>query len=525
MSDEQIPTPPTSAAGDSKLDTAFFGHPKGLQTLFFTEMWERMSYYGMRAMLVLFMTASLQEEGLAFTVASAAAIYGLYTGAVYFLGLPGGWISDRLLGGQRTVWYGGIVIMIGHIILAIPHPSSFFIGLIFVATGTGLLKPNISAMVGQLYKTEDERRDSGYAIYYMGINLGSMIGYGVCGYFMENVGWHWAFGAAAVGMAIGLVQYRLTQGSIRGINDKPANPLSTKGASLAWTVIGASIAMVALTVYAAHNGWLVIDPVALAGSVAIVFTITFFIYFGYIYFLGELTDDEKQRMWALFLVCVASACFWSGFEQAGSSLNLFARDYTDRMLGSFEIPTAWFQSANSFFIIILSPFFAALWINLAKRMITPSYSVKCAVGLIIMATGFLVMFFAAQYAADGLKVAPYWLITTYFLHTVGELCLSPVALSAVSRLSPARYVGQMMGVFVLTYSIGNIISGLLAGSFDPENVQEIPGLYMQIALFSIGVGIILVLFNFKAKYWERAGQNAPEVPEPNPSEQPAEQKI
>ncbi|WP_105189659.1 peptide MFS transporter [Pseudoalteromonas sp. T1lg48] len=524
MSDEQLSTQ-KSVAGDAKLDSAFFGHPKGLQTLFFTEMWERMSYYGMRAMLVLFMTASLQQQGLAFTVASAGAIYGLYTGAVYFLGLPGGWISDRLLGGQKTVWYGGIIIMCGHIILAIPHPSSFFVGLIFVATGTGLLKPNISAMVGQLYKTEDERRDSGYAIYYMGINIGSMIGYGVCGYFMENVGWHWAFGAAAVGMALGLVQYRLSQGYIAGINDKPANPLSAKGASLAWTVIGAFIAIVTLTVIATYQGWLVINPVALAGSVAIVFTITFFIYFGHIYFMGELTNSEKQRMWALFLVCVASACFWSGFEQAGSSLNLFARDYTDRLVGSFEIPTAWFQSANSIFIIVLSPFFAALWINMAKRMITPSYSVKCAVGLIIMATGFLVMFFAAQYAAEGLKVAPYWLITTYFLHTVGELCLSPVALSAVSRLSPARYVGQMMGVFVLTYSIGNIISGLLAGSFDPENVQQIPALYMQIALFSIGVGIVLVLLNFKAKFWERANGRDEPMLDANPSEQPAEQKV
>lgn len=194
----------------SNSDSGWFGHPKGLSTLFFTEMWERMSYYGMRAMLVLFMTASLQQEGLGFTVASAAAIYGLYTGSVYFLGLPGGWLADRLFGGQKAVWYGGIIIMCGHIILAVPHEYSFFIGLIFVATGTGLLKPNISAMVGQLYTDEDERRDGGFAIYYMGINLGSLIGYYVCGYFMENVGWHWAFGAAAVGMGIGLIQYKRT---------------------------------------------------------------------------------------------------------------------------------------------------------------------------------------------------------------------------------------------------------------------------------------------------------------------------
>ncbi|WP_440054673.1 peptide MFS transporter [Pseudoalteromonas sp. T1lg65] len=488
-------------------DQGFFGHPTGLKTLFLTEMWERMSYYGMRAMLVLFMTATLQSEGLGFTVASAAAIYGLYTGAVYFLGLPGGWIADRLIGGQKAVWYGGIIIMCGHIVLAIPTQSSFFIGLILVASGTGLLKPNISAMVGQLYSDEDERRDSGYAIYYMGINLGSVIGYAVCGYFMENVGWHWAFGAAAVGMALGLVNYRMTASHISTVGNRPSNPMSDKGRRTAWSTITALLAIAAAVVVSAYMGIIEINPVILAQYVAVAFTTVFFLYYGFIYFAGNLDDSEKKKMWALFLVCVASACFWSGFEQAGSSLNLFARDYTDRVIGSFTIPTAWFQSTNSIFIVVLSPFFAALWINLAKRMITPSYSVKCAIGLIIMASGFIVMFFASQYAAQGLKVAPMWLITTYFLHTVGELCLSPVALSAVSKLSPKRFAGQMMGVFVLTYSIGNIIAGLLAGSFDPNNVEQMPNLYLQISLFSIGIGIAVALFAFKSKAWENQSQN------------------
>ncbi|MDW7551094.1 peptide MFS transporter [Pseudoalteromonas sp. SCSIO 43201] len=491
---------------DTTSDVGFFGHPKGLLTLFLTEMWERMSYYGMRAMLVLFMTATLQQEGLGFTVASAAAIYGLYTGSVYFLGLPGGWIADRLLGGQRAVWYGGIIIMIGHIILAIPSQFSFFVGLIFVACGTGLLKPNISAMVGQLYSDEDNRRDSGYAIYYMGINLGSVIGYMVCGYFMENIGWHWAFGAAAVGMAIGLITYRLTGRHIATVGHVPTNPMSASQSTKAWSAIALAVATVAAVTIATFTGVLIIDPVILAKYVAIAFTITFFLYYGYIYFAGNLDDNEKRRMWALFLVCVASTCFWSGFEQAGSSLNLFARDYTDRLIGSFSIPTAWFQSTNAFFIIILSPFFAALWINLAKRMITPTYSIKCAIGLLIMASGFIVMFFASQYAAQGLKVAPMWLITTYFLHTVGELCLSPVALSAVSKLSPKRFAGQMMGVFVLTYSIGNIFSGLLAGSFDPNNIADLPNLYLQIALFTIGIGVFVGVLGLKTKHWEKQSE-------------------
>ncbi|GAB5380457.1 MAG: peptide MFS transporter [Aliiglaciecola sp.] len=481
----------------------FFGHPGGLQTLFFTEMWERMSYYGMRALLVLFMTASIQEEGLAITVASATAIYGLYTGAVYFMGLPGGWIADRLIGGQKAVWYGGIIIMCGHIVLAIPSTSTFFIGLILVVLGTGLLKPNIGALVGQLYSAEDQRRDSGYTLYYMGINIGSVIGYIVCGWLQVNAGYHYAFGAAAVGMAFGLVQYRATLNRLDGVGAAPILALSEKAQKTSWTIIGLFLAFVAVMTYLLTSGTVSVNPVTVAQYVAIAITVVFLAYYAAVYWFGNLNGDEKRSLGALFLVCLASIFFWSGFEQAGSSLNLFGRDYTDRMIDTFEIPPAWFQSANSFFIIILSPFFAALWINLAKRMITPSYGIKCAVGLIIMATGFIVMFFAAQLAASGLKVAPYWLVATYFLHTVGELCLSPVALSAVSKLSPKRFAGQMMGVFVLTYSIGNVTAGLLAGGFDPNNVEQMPNLYLQIALFTIAIGIVIALFTLKTRHWEK----------------------
>ncbi len=494
-------------SSQSTLDTSFYGQPGGLKTLFFTEMWERMSYYGMRMLLVLFMTATLQEGGLGLTVASAAAIYGLYTGSVYFMGLPGGWISDRLLGGQKAVWYGGLIIMIGHIVLAIPSDETFFIGLILVILGTGLLKPNIGAMVGMMYSEEDKRRDSGYAIYYMGINIGSVIGYTVCGYLMENQGWHWAFGAAAVGMAAGLIQYKKTLSNLNSVGEEPAYPLSEKGKRTSWMVITAVLVLIATITMMVMNGAITLNPVAVAEYVAIAFTVIFVAYYASVFIFGELSPNEKKRLIALLLVCIASACFWSGFEQAGSSLNLFARDYTDRLVGSFEVPTGWFQSLNSFFIVLLSPFFAALWINLGKRLVSPSYGIKCAVGLIIMASGFIVMFFAAQYAASGLKVAPYWLVATYFLHTVGELCLSPVALSAVSKLSPKRFAGQMMGVFVLTYSIGNIISGLLAGNFDPNNVSQMPELYIQISLFSIGIGIVILLLAMKSRFWEIASDS------------------
>lgn len=491
---------------NSKLDTGFFGHPQGLSTLFFTEMWERMSYYGMRVLLVLFMTASLQEQGLAMTVASATAIYGLYTGSVYFFGLPGGWIADRLLGGQKAVFYGGLIIMCGHIVLALPFHNTFFIGLILVVLGTGLLKPNIGAMVGQLYSSEDERRDSGYTIYYMGINLGSFVGYLLIGWMQVSMGWHWAFGAAAVGMAIGLIQYRLTTNKLQGAGSRPTVVMSPTAVKRSWSVIGVVLAGIAVITFMMLTGMLVMDPVTMAQYTAIAITVVFLAYYIGIFLFGELSSDEKRRLGALFLICVASSCFWAGFEQAGSSLNLFARDYTDRMIGAFEIPTSWFQFSNSGFIIILSPFIAAMWINLAKRMITPSYGIKCAIGLIIMASGFIVMFFASQLAASGLKVAPYWLVATYFLHTVGELCLSPVALSAVSKLSPKRFAGQMMGVFVLTYSIGNIIAGLLAGHFDPDNVAEMPNLYIQISLFSIAIGIVIALLTLKTRNWEKLAE-------------------
>ena len=490
-----------SSPGD---DTAFFGHPTGLSTLFYSEMWERMSYYGMRALLVLYMTLSIQEGGLGITVASATAIYGLYTGAVYFMGLPGGWIADRMIGSQKAIWYGGIIIMCGHLLLAIPHDSTFFIGLIFVVAGTGLLKPNIGALVGQLYPTGDERRDSGYTLYYMGINIGSIIGYLVCGWLQVNVGYHWAFGAAAIGMGAGLIQFRLSLGKLHGRGANPTVKLSSLGIKRTQLALVAALALTTGLTYLIMSGSVAIDPVSLAQYVALLITVVFLGYYSAIFLFADLTVTEKKSLGALFLVCVASTFFWAGFEQAGSSLNLFGRDYTDRFISSFEIPPAWFQSANSFFIVLLSPFFAALWINLTKRMINPSYGLKCAVGLIVMASGFIVMFFAAQVAASGLQAAPYWLIATYFLHTVGELCLSPVALSAVSRLSPKRFAGQMMGVFTLTYSIGSVVAGLVAGNFDPDNIQQMPNLYLQISMFTIAAGLVIALCTIGTRHWESA---------------------
>lgn len=492
----------------SNLDTGFFGHPKGLSTLFFTEMWERMSYYGMRGLLVLFMTAALQDGGLGITTATAFAIYGLYTASVYFMGLPGGWLADRYIGSQKAIWYGGIVIMCGHIVLAIPNDKTFFIGLILVVLGTGLLKPNISAIVGQLYSLEDQRRDSGYAIYYMGINIGSLIGYTVCGFLAEEYDWHLGFGAAAIGMALGLIHFRKTTDNLMGAGAGPVDPLSDRGNKNTLASIGIFILLLAIVASMMLTGKMTIDAIRVSQWVAYIFSAIFILYFFWIYLFGKLNTVEKRGMWALLLVCIASICFWSGFEQAGSSLNIFGRDFTDRTIFGYEFPTTWLQNVNPFFIIVLSPFFAALWINLGKRMVTPAYGLKCAAGLIIMGLGFVVMFYAAQLAAQGLKAAPYFLIMTYFLHTVGELCLSPIALSAVSKLSPKRFVGQLMGIFVLTYSMGNIIASLLAGRFDPNQVEQMPSLFSQIAMFSIGIGALVLLFGLMTKQWEKDIEDA-----------------
>jgi POT family proton-dependent oligopeptide transporter len=475
--------------------------------LFVTEMWERMSYYGMRGMLVLFMTATILEGGLAIGTATAFAIYGLYTASVYFMGLPGGWMADRLIGSQKAVWYGGIVIMCGHVVLAIPSTPTFFIGLILVILGTGLLKPNISALVGQLYSSNDERRDSGYALYYMGINIGSIIGYIVCGGLAEKVGWHVGFGAAAVGMAFGLIFFHFTKSTLKGAGETPASPMTAAGQRKSWMAIGLFLVVLTVVTGLMLTGTLSIDPIAISKGVTVAFICIFIAYFCMIYFGGKLSGVEKKGMWALLLVCIASTCFWSGFEQAGSSLNLFGRDFVDRNMFGWEMPTTWLQSINSWFIILLTPFFVYFWLWLGRRLSTPAYGIKMGVGLIIMGLGFVVMIYAARAAASG-NVTVFWLVLTYFLHTVGELWLSPIALSAVSKLSPKRYMAQLMGLFVLTYSMGNIIAGLLAGGFDPENVAEMPSLFTTISTFVIGVGAVVLLIGMFTKGWEKELEDA-----------------
>ena len=482
---------------ESEYKKSWFGHPSGLSTLFFTELWERFSYYGMRGLLVLFMVDAVEKGGMGLNDRTASSIYGLYTAFVYLAALPGGWIADRLIGAQRAVWIGGLIIAAGHFTLVIPSTKAFFLGLILVVIGTGFLKPNISAIVGQLYPEGGARRDAGFTIFYMGINMGAFLGPLICSYLGEQVNWHLGFGAAGIGMLFGVAQYKFSAARLgdAGLHTvKSQEQLNAAGFDKAWYLVIAGFTVVGTMVILGLSELITLDALTLAQNTTYVIVGIAFAFFIYVFAFGNLTPDERSRTLVIVILFVTSAVFWSGFEQAGSSLTLFADRYTDRMLFSFEVPAGWFQSLNPFYIVVLAPIFASFWVKLARRQLDPSMPAKFALGLIILGLGFLIMVAAAKLVVAGNEAAPYWLILTYLLHTMGELCLSPVGLSSVTKLAPKRFVGQMMGIWFLATSLGNLIAGLLAGRFDPEALNEMPGLFMQIVVVSVGSGVLLLLF-------------------------------
>jgi len=483
-------------------------HPKGLRTLFMTEMWERFSYYGMRAILILFMTTEVAQEGLGLNNETAGAIYGLYTAGVYLLTLPGGWLADNIFGQRKAIWYGGIMIMIGHLILAIPgSPGIFFTGLAFVAGGTGLLKPNISTIVGDLYPEGGARRDAGFSIFYMGINLGSFLGQTLVAYLGEQVNWHYGFGLAAIGMFLGLVQFKLTQGTLGTIGlvpkAKEKSELNHSPTSKSVPVV-LGLILIAFLVVAQFVGWIdVTTAKGLAEAVGVIIVSITIIYFLNILIAGGLDTTEKKQVTVIFLLFIGAAIFWAGFEQAGSSLNLFARDYTNRMLFGWEVPAGWLQNVNPGFIIIFAPIIGALWVKLAALNLNPNTPVKFAIGLLLMGLGFLAMFFAAKAVviSSGAGVSMGWLVLTYFLHSTGELTLSPVGLSATTKLAPKRYVGQMMGIWFVGASLGNLIAGLFATEFDSNDVSNVPGLFWSVFLLGLGASITFLILSPWAKRW------------------------
>ena len=470
-------------------------HPRGLKTLFFTEMWERFSYYGMRALLVLFMVDAIDDGGMALDDKTATAIYGLYTAVVYLMSLPGGWLGDRVFGARRCVWYAGILIAIGHFTLAVPLTQAFYLGLIFVAVGSGFLKTNMSTLVGDLYPEGGTRRDAGFTIFYMGVNLGAFVGPLICGWLAQRMGWHYGFGAAGVGMVLGLIQFHLTRGNLNGAGESPTHPgrLHTMERFGAFGGTGVAILIVLLGL----TGMLKLNPVAIAQVASYGITGIAVAYFAYVFIFAGLDRAEKGRVGMILLLFLTSALFWAGFEQAGSSFSLFADRFTVREFSFLEepIPAAWFQSLGPIMVIIFAPVFAALWVGLARRNLNPSIPMKFGIALLLLAAGFLVMRGAASVVIDGERAMPTWLITTFLLHTFGELCLSPVGLSSVTKLAPRRLVGQMMGVWFLATSLGNLLAGLLAGEFNEDSVATWPEIYLQIAILPVSAGVLLILFS------------------------------
>lgn len=480
-------------------DRAFFGHPRGLATLFFMEMWERFSYYGIRPLLVLFMTAALMSGGLGLTRETASAITGIYAASVYLASLPGGWIADRWLGLQRSIWYGGVFIALGHLSIALSAVLSskmFFLGLILIIVGTGLLKPNISALVGDLYTDRGARRDAGFSIFYMGINLGAFIAPFFSGPLGERVGWHLGFGAAGLGMLVGLVTFRMRAGTTLGPLGTVASGTADDQKRARTIAIGLGT-IAAVVVLLGMLGVYTVNPVALAARMRDIILASAVLYFIYLFLFAGLTTDERKGMVVIVVLFIFSVIFWSAYEQAPTSLNLFARDFTDRHVMGYEVPTSMLQSVPPLFVILFAPVFAAVWTVLGKRNANPSSPAKFIFGLAAAGIGFLLMVAAANRVLTGgagTRVAMWWLIGSYLFQVWGELTLSPVGLSAMTTLAPRRIVGQMMGVWFTSLSLGNLIAGLIGGNVDPEKLNEMPALFQRTAVsLFVAAAILLVL--------------------------------
>jgi proton-dependent oligopeptide transporter, POT family len=481
---------PTVAA--SGQDTGFFGQPRGLATLFFIEMWERFSYYGMRALLILFMTASVARGGLGFPVVKAGAIYGFYTAMVYLLSLPGGWVADRIFGQRRTVLYGGILIVAGQFFLMSPGLEGFYAGLGLLMVGTGMLKPNASTMVGQLYAPGDRRRDSGFSIYYMGINVGALLAPLACGWVGERIGWRLGFGVAGLGMVVGLIQYTLGAKYLAPAGFHPAPPESPEAGrrlkrNSALVAVASALILGTVGLLAA-TGRLEISAQQVSGALGLVLIIVSVGIFAWLLLGRGWSVTERKRSGAILVLFLASSVFWAAYEQAGSSLSLFAERSTDRVVLGFNFPASWFQFVPALFVMVLAPMCAWLWIALGKR--EPSSPAKFVWALVFGGTAFAILIPPARAAITGALVSPWWLTSTYFLQTLGEMCLSPVGLSAMSKLAPARVAGMMMGLFFVSLSIGDYLAGTAASLYES---MPLPELFGVVAATSFGAAVVLLV--------------------------------
>jgi POT family proton-dependent oligopeptide transporter len=478
----------------------FFGHPIGLRTLFLTEMWERMSYYGMRALLVLYMTGAVTgfNPGLGWSQVESQAIYGIYSGMVYFMVVPGGWIADNILGHQKAVLIGALIIALGHFTLAIPIEQTFFLGLIFVVLGTGLLKGNISTIVGQLYDGQDDRRDSGYTIFYMSINIGSTLGFLICSYLGEKIGWHWGFGAAGIGMTFGVIQY-IKHRHLLGDAGMHPNEMPDEKRKKYTNYLKVSLVAMFMVIGAGLFGFIVIDPRFFAEQFAYFLTIVAGLYFIYLFLFAGLNASERKNLILLFLLFIGAAAFWSGFDQSAGSLNIFARDYTDLSVAGYKIPVGWLQFANPIIVVLFAPIFAGIWAQLARKNLDPSLPFKFAIGLLFMALSFFVMIIAVNLAIESSPVGMQWLLLTYLFQTWGELALSPIGLSAFSRYGPKRYMGQMFGLWFLASAIGGVLAGLLGGEALDGGLDTISPVFEFMIQYYLVIAVALIALSFVIK--------------------------
>jgi len=492
----------------SEQRSGFFGHPRGLSTLFFTEIWERFSFYGMKAMLFLYIIQEVSDgpqSGLGIDEETGGAIAGLYNSGVYLLALPGGWLADRLIGQRRAVLWGGIVIALGHFSMVATEVNIgfFYLGLLLIIVGTGLLKPNISTMVGELYGDDKgARRDAGFSIFYMAINIGAFLAPLACGAVRNYFGWHYAFGLAGIGMTIGVFWYIFDQRSLGSIGISPKTLADERGPALR-TVLLTSVLGVAIVgvLTILHRGEVfVLSWVGIAQFMGYFILVLVAGFLAYVAFFTGLSWPESKQVLVIGILFLAMAMFWSAFEQSSTSMNVFARDFTQRVFNGFEIPTEFLQAVNPLFIIALSPVFGAIWIRLAAKNLNPSIPLKFALGLLQLAMAFAVIMFAAGLAGGGAaeigftgeqdRVLPTWLCMTYLLFTTGELCISPVGLSTITKLSPAKYASQMMGIWFIAAALGNLIAGRVGGMI--ENFPH-RSIFQTVAMIVAAAGLLLLV--------------------------------
>ena len=474
--------------------TDFLGHPKGLFVCFATEMWERFSYYGMRALLILYLTKHWE-----FTDATSYLIYGAYTSLVYIMPVFGGMLADQILGSKKAVTYGAILLVFGHLGMTVEsNEQIFYLSLALIVSGVGFLKPNISTMVGALYEEGDPRRDSGFTIFYMGINIGAFTATLLCGYLGEQVGWAYGFGAAGIGMLFGLIIFLWGQKYLEGLAEPPSNKYLQKMNGISyesWAYIS-GIFMVLVTWFLVQNSQLVGQLLGGFGAI--------FIGAWLLYALFRCAPDERDRLIVVGILILFSLIFWALFEQAGSSLNILTDRGVNRVIFGWEVPASMFQSLNAGFIFTIAPLFAMLWIALAKRNMEPSTPIKFSIGIIFVGLGFLALVYGMR-SSEGLQTGVFWIILIYLLHTLGELCLSPVGLSSVTKLSPQRIVGFMMGMWFFASAAGNYVAGLIARAtasdssgasndvFDLTQKQSFMDVYTDVGLMAIGCGIFLAI--------------------------------